>query len=206
MGTLKGLHMSIGHMPVMLSRGDGAQGEPQLLACAYQFSSLLLARAGCKVGLLLICALGCGETLKDTGSENYIHASEIPYVFASWLNRWYMVRVSLWRAYRRILPVHVAMLRARCATPNYVALETFYQDQLAHSLEPIDFASWVEKCNMPHVLEPRRPSKSDPPDAMLLSTWWCRYAKFGNFSNATAAPIEQQVAQEPRRLAVGASY
>jgi len=198
--------MSIRHVPVMLSRGDGAQGEPQLLACAYQFSSLLLAMAGCKVRVLLICALGCGETLKDTGSQNYIHAGEVPCVFASWLNRWYMVRVSLWRAYRHRLPVHVAMLRARCATPKYVALETLYQDQPSHSLQPIDFASWVEKCNMPHVLEPRRPSKSDPRDAMLLSTWWCHYAEFGKLSNAIAAPIEQQVTQEPRRLAAGAAF
>ena len=193
-------------MPVMLSCGDGAQGEPQLLACACQLSSLFLARVGCKIGLLLTCALGCGEALKDGGSQNCAHADEVPCAFASWLNHWYMVRVSLWRAYRsHILPVHVATLRARCATLKCATLEISYQEQPVYSLNPIDFASWAEKRSMPHVLEPRRPSKSDPQDTMLLLTWWCHYAKFGSFSNAISAPIEQQVTQEPRGLAAGAT-
>ena len=58
---------SIGHMPVTLSRGVGARGELELLTCAYQPSSMFLARTGFNIGVLSMCALGCGEALKDGG-------------------------------------------------------------------------------------------------------------------------------------------
>ncbi len=77
----------IGRVPVMLNRGEGVQGEPELLACTCQASSVLLAQARYRVEAVLMCALGCGEALKDGGSGICMHADEVPCVFASWLSR-----------------------------------------------------------------------------------------------------------------------
>ncbi len=45
-------------------------------------------------------------------------------------------------------------------------------------MKPINFVPWAEKHSMPHVFEPRRPSKSDPEDAMMLLSWWFQWLSF----------------------------
>ncbi len=185
-------------MPVTLSRGDGARGELELLTCAYQPSSMFLARTGFHIGVLSVCALGCGEALKDGGSGICRHADEVPCIFVSWLNVAFMVRIRLWRSChlfkkgrsRRFL------LRVKCGTLKCVTLEGFFQ-QHAVSLKPIGFASWAEKHSMPHVIEPKRPSNSDPKDAIRLSIWWLRCAELRSLNITSATPFKHEAAPKP---------
>jgi hypothetical protein len=162
-------------VPVILSRGDGVQGEPELLACTCQASFVLLAWARCHVEALLMCALGCGEALKDGGSRICAHADEVPCIFASWLSDRFYLRVRLWRSCHKGLagtdPAHVKFLKARCSTLRFATLVASFQSS-ARQLKPIEFVPWAEKHSMPQVFEPKRPSKSDPEDAMMLMSWW----------------------------------
>jgi len=107
---------SIGHMPVTLSLGDGARGELELLTCAYQASSMFLARTEFHIGVLSVCALGCGEALKDGGSGICCHADEVPCILVSWLNVAFTVRIRLWRSCHLIKKGRSRrlLLRAKC--------------------------------------------------------------------------------------------
>ena len=196
-------------MPVILSRGDGVQGEPELLVCTCQASFVLLAWARCHVEALLMCALGCGEALKDGGSRICAHADEVPCVFASWLSDRFYLRIRLWRSCHKRLagtdPAHVKFLKARCSTLRFATLVASFQSSV-RQLKPIEFVPWAEKHSMPQVFEPRRPSKSDPKDtAAFLLILLCRFTKLGNFGIVTVEHFEQRVAKEPRTLVAGAS-
>ncbi len=190
---------TLGHMPVMLTRGDGAQGELEFLACACQQSFVFLAWFGCHVEVLLICALGCGVALKDGGSGISVHADEVPCICTSWLSSAFIWRVKFWRTCHRLLktwPKRATMLIARCSTLKSATLEALLL-QRNNLSEPINFVSWAEQHSMPHVFEPKRPSKSDPEDAITLSSWWYHYAKLRGFSMAIVTPIKQ-ASPEPR--------
>ncbi len=152
---------------------------------------------------MLICALGCGQALKDSGSGIRVHADEVPFIFVSWLSLAFVLRVRLWRTChprRQNTTGQAAILRVRCATLKCVTLEVFSQ-QRPYSLKPIDFASWTEKHSMPRVLEPKRPGKSDPHDAVMLLIWWLHSARLRALNIAIVAPFEQQDAPEPRSVA-----
>ncbi len=61
-------------------------------------------------------------------------------------------------------------------------------------MKPIDFASWAGFHNMPHVFEPKRPSKSDPEDAVLILIWWLHFTKLRSADIAKATLFKQEVA------------
>ncbi len=145
---------------------------------------------------MLICALGCGQALKDCGSGIRVHADEVPCIFVSWLSLPFVLRVRLWMTchqLRRNTSGQAAMLRVRCAALKYATFEVVVQ-QRPYSLKPIDFASWTEKHSMPRVLEPKRPGKSDPHDAVMLLIWWFHSARLRALNIVIVTP-------EPRALA-----
>ncbi len=198
---LRGSRSTIsGHVPVMLSRGDGAQGEPELLACTRQPSFVLLAWARLHVEAVRMCTLGCGQALKDGGSGICIHADEVPCIFASWLSDRFFLRVRLWRSCHKDVKTdikHDVILRARCATLKCVTLVVPFQ-QRENTLKPIDFVRWAEKHSMPHVFEPKRPSKSDPHDVIMLSSWVFQYARPRGTSIASVTFFKQQAVPQRR--------
>jgi len=183
-------------MPVTLSRGDGARSEPDLLACTCQPSSMFLTDKQFNVEVLRICALGCGEASKDGGFEVFLHADEGPCILASWFSLAFILRVRLWRVCHQLAQLQrqlSAMLRARCASLKCATREAYFIQGVG-ALRPIDFASWAGLYDMPHVLEPKRPSKSDPEDAVLILIWWLRFAKLRSTDIAKATLLKQEVA------------
>jgi hypothetical protein len=190
-----------GRHAILQNRGDGLDGEPYNLRCTYQVSSVFFAMMGAHMQLQMMCALGCGETLIDTGSDMMTHGSEIPYVFATWLNPQALKRIRRWKQYKRHkgagqTTAIATFAQARCIKPKYVALENFFYSEIRFSphLKPIDFATWVEIYYLPRLGERQRPSKSDAKHAQVISWWWAlqnyakeiKYEVNKNESNATS--------------------
>ncbi len=207
-----GVSRSIGHMPVTLSCGDGVQDEPELLACACLPSLRFLAHAGFRVDALSMCALGCGEALKDCGSGIFAHANEVPCIFASWLSDTFVARIRRWRTCRnhrrkRFARSSIRSLirRARCPTLKCATLEGFFI-QGTKPRRPISFVSWAEIHSMPHVFEPKRPSRSDPENVAMLFFLWLRNSRLWSSNSANVMLFEQRAMPKPRESAAWTAF
>merc|ERR1719335_1163333 len=115
-----------------------------------------------------------------------MHGSELPYVFASWLNTNALKRIRRWKQYKRHkgagqTTALATFATSRCIKPKYVALENFFYSEIRFSphLKPIDFATWVEIYYLPRLGEKMRPDKKDAKDSQVISWWWAlfNYAK-----------------------------
>jgi len=158
---------------VRLSIGDGVHGEPLGSTCAYDRSLVLFTWLHLHIQPFVFSAIGCGETLSDTGSAIFCHGSEIPYLFGLWFHRRFLVKLSASRRVEKSSQIveSSTMLTARCSRPKFVALDDWFS-QDAKAFMPISVAAWIHVKVLPHVFERRRPTASDHAAAVEFSTVW----------------------------------
>ncbi len=188
-GTAK---FSSGHVSlyVTLSQGDGVHGEAIGITCACTTSLIIMAQMGCHTRPLIICAVGCGHTLKDGGIGVCVHGGEAPHVFGLWFCPGFINRLAMSRwHWIRSTDVIVLLSRARCSRPKFVALEHVFI-QSFNALKPIVVAAWAETKTIPHVFERQRPASSDHAATMALSMLW---VSLGHAAKASLASSKRRL-------------
>ncbi len=175
------LHTPLSHgdadrLHVALSQGDGVHGENVGTTCACATSLHLMALTGCQTQLLILCAIGCGETLKDTGSGVFCHGGELPHVFGLWFCQQFLVKLAMSRLHMgRPMYESWKVSGTRCSRPKCVTLENSFI-HITNTFKPINAATWALTKILPHVLERKRPKASDHAATMTISMLWVSLA------------------------------
>ncbi len=159
---------------VRLSLGDGVHGEATGTTCACATSLTLMEGMQCHTQLFMLCAIGCGQTLKDSGSGVFTHGGEVPYVFGLWFHQSFLVKLAMSRRYMGRPPetsVLSKLSTTRCSRPKMVTLESVFF-QVTSVLTPISVAAWAHAKTLPNVFERKRPTASDHAGTVVLSMLW----------------------------------
>ncbi len=180
-----------------LSRGDGVYGEAIGTTCAFSTSLILMAQVGCYTHAVVICAIGCGETLRDGGSGVFAHGGEVPHVFGLWFHQKFLIKLAMSRRHmgRPSKTFVLSMIStAMCFRPKLVALESLFL-QSSNRLKPIEVVTWTHTKIIPHAFERKRPAASDHAATMTLSIWW---ASLGHATKLSFARSKQASGLMPR--------